>query len=285
MNIGKKIVNTDSTQDIIFEILSDNFPLSIAEINRKIKTSFGLKITYQAVRKAVSKMLELGVLTRDPTKQLLIDKKWLLAAKHKIDKLIHIYEDPAIATKTEPSIQLGDYSTYHLNSLFELDKFWSNLVLEHCPSLPPDTTLSYLSIGYYAWWLPFNFGSETKFWRAMIRRGYKCEMHLLRKLPLNTWAAGIYKSIGMKAKVFEDKGHDRKLNYNLINDLAIQVYIPDSALKVIEQIFEKTKKIEQLDHKKLDKMAHMRHDYRLTLIKDKNFVNNIALAYGKNSRN
>lgn len=279
MNISKKIIKTDPTQDLIFEILSKNFPLSIAEINRKIKSNFGLKLTYQAVRKAVSKLLASGVLTRDANKQLLIDKKWILAAKHKIDKLLHNYQDPAIVANTGTTIHLGDYSTYHLNSLFELDRFWSDLVLEHCPSLGPGFSIPYLSITHYAWWMPFNFGNETKFWRAMMRRGYKCEMQLLRKLPLNTWAANIYKSIGMKAKVFEDKTHDRKLNYNLIGDVAFQVYIPEEALKIIEEIFETTKKIEQLDHRKLDKMAHMHYAYRLTLIKDKNFVDNVALAY------
>ena len=65
LNFGKKITRSDSTQDLVFEILSREHPLSIAQINRLIRQRYNLKLTYQTIRKAILKMLKAEILVRD----------------------------------------------------------------------------------------------------------------------------------------------------------------------------------------------------------------------------
>src|SRR5690349_9295409 len=93
-----------STRDLIIEILLAQYPLSIAEITRLIRSRFNLKLTYQAVRKAVNTMLRDGLVLRNVEDgKYHIDRHWLVNAKAKLDRALMSYDRSRQSTLSQPS--------------------------------------------------------------------------------------------------------------------------------------------------------------------------------------
>lgn len=54
-----------STKDIIVEILSSAWTLSLNKLYYKIKNKYGISVTYQAIHKAVNELVDVGALKKE----------------------------------------------------------------------------------------------------------------------------------------------------------------------------------------------------------------------------
>ena len=69
-----------NVKDLVFTLLSVEQPLSIIELTKKIQKNYNIRITYQAVRKAVNTLEKQGVLGKE-SKKYRIDKQYYVNFK------------------------------------------------------------------------------------------------------------------------------------------------------------------------------------------------------------
>ncbi len=119
--LGKK----KDVKDLIFTILTKEYPLKLIELSNIIRKRYGRLVTFQAVRKAAIQLKEDGVLIKDD-KQFFISKDWVKESKRVIDNLYEELNKEKIINQTE-SIG-GELSVFKFNSLNEMMKFWQDLI-------------------------------------------------------------------------------------------------------------------------------------------------------------
>ena len=79
---GKK----NNIKNIVFSILTAEYPLKIIELTNFIRKRYGKYVTFQGVRKAVLELQEEGILKRDEN-SFSINKDWVSKTKGVIDSL------------------------------------------------------------------------------------------------------------------------------------------------------------------------------------------------------
>ena len=79
----------------------------------------------------MGKLISAGILRVDKRKYL-IDKGWVLKLRKLSDQILINYQDAAVKLNVRTDIKPGNYSTYVVHSMFELDNFWGDLALDYC---------------------------------------------------------------------------------------------------------------------------------------------------------
>jgi hypothetical protein len=278
-----KIDRDSDTKDLIFSILADSGKHNLAELTRLIYQHYRLKLTYQAVRKATRKLHLAGIIDVQDGRYF-IRRSWLIAVKRRVDALLVHGQRSAANTLPRRPASPEAQGVYHLNSLFDLDNFWGDMVLDYCSGLKATPKPTFYSIAHYAWWMLINLGQETKFWKTVLKQGMPAHMVILSKRPLNLWAIKIYKHIGVKCSVKNIKATDDTILYNIIGDFVVQARLPENAMKRIRLCYQKFKRIEELDSDYIFKIAHEPCQITFSVWRDMALAQNLMRAYGLNSK-
>src|SRR3989338_7196434 len=112
----------DNVKNLVFTILTKEYPLKIIDLTNFIRKRYGKSVTFQAVRKALMELTEQGVLERQDA-QFSIRKEWVKESKQFIDKLYHDLHNEKVKPKGVDSIH-GDISVFTFDSLNKLMLFW-----------------------------------------------------------------------------------------------------------------------------------------------------------------
>ena len=64
LSIPQKGEETRNVKDLVFTILTEEKNLSLIELTNRIQRNYNISVTYQAVRKAVDKLNQQGVLEK-----------------------------------------------------------------------------------------------------------------------------------------------------------------------------------------------------------------------------
>ena len=243
--------NHTSTAELIFEILLRLEPLTITQLTKILRDEHHCRLSYQAVRKAVRKLLRQDVLERNDGWR--INKKWLFALRNSLDKAIERYYAPELKTK----YQRGQSNqTFLCSSLFELDSFWGELWLEICSQVKKPEKKLLLSLNHYAFSMPFNMGRETGLIDKVIKLGFEICFVFSKNGLLNAWATKLYRNSGVSV-IFNPKLKLEPSQYlNVIGSKVIQVEMPIAATKLIEKMFAGNRRVEDLSSKELTELAH-----------------------------
>lgn len=262
------LLNSKSTDTkvLVFRLLIKNSPLNITQIQTALRTQYKRKITYQAVRKIVRKFSTEKILDKNDLGYSL-NRHWLLNAKEQIDLALNNQDSQTFSSDPITKVESENYSSYLFSSLYDLDTFWGMLALDLTASWKGPKPV-YYSVTHYAWWIIFNLGRELAFWKSIKDRGFHPEIHLLRNVPLNKWAADTYEDLGITTRVTKDRLLDQRYVYNFIGDTTFRVTLTPSCLNEIKLIFETKKSLDQLSPKILNSLAHKRHQVELTVFND-----------------
>ncbi len=115
-----------SVEDLVFTILTKEYPLRLIDLMNFIRKRYGKQVTFQAVRKTVLQLIEKQVLIQEKQRYL-INKEWVLKSKKLIDNLYEELTKEKPKEKTVESIK-GEISVFTFNSINELMGFWQNLI-------------------------------------------------------------------------------------------------------------------------------------------------------------
>ena len=113
-------------EDLVFTILSKEYPLRIIDLMNYIRKRYGKSVTFQAVRKAVLNLERKEVILHKNHRYEL-NKDWIRKSKEIIDNLYEELNKKYTRAKNVDSIG-GQVSVFTFNSLYELMKFWQSLM-------------------------------------------------------------------------------------------------------------------------------------------------------------
>lgn len=263
--------NSKQTKDLVFNILVAYQDLSLMQIYTKIKKEYNVSITYQAVRKAAESLIIEGVLIKEQRRYSL-NQKWILNLKHFLDKLAQSKAFGKKTTRFQSNNIKDKYAVYKLESLFELDLFWGDVLIYLAKKAANTKHAISTNIVHYTWWLLINLGREAKIYAEFKKLHIDTYFMCYKKAPLNNKAKEIYLQLGHKFKIKPNPAKPSHIAINTVGDAIIQVEYPKQLMKKIELLYKSCNSFEKLPMKEITKLVHQKQEITFTLI------NNALLA-------
>jgi len=279
LSIPQKGEESRNVKDMVFSILTEQHPLSMMELTNRIKRDYNLSVTYQAVRKAIEKLHEQGVLEKEG-KKYSIKKEWILQLRSFFDKVLSNYEKGNVHDFTK-ELAKENYAVYTLHSLYELDVFWADMLTYLASHLQTNEERFSMSYGHYTWWMLINLASEMKYLEHFKKKKLESYFLWLRDVPLNKWAAKIYKEAGHSCTLKEIPEIDDTVAVNTVGDIIIQVKYPRKIVDKIKGFFEKYKTTQEMSMKELTEIAHSPCEIKFIVFKNKTMAKNFNETYKK----
>lgn len=256
----------NSAKDLVFRILITDQNLKLIELNNLIKKRYGKSVTFQAVRQAVNELIEENVLEKKD-KTYSINKTWILEAKKTISQIENNIMDIKKPVEFE-SIE-GEFSTYTFNNLNELMIFWQHIVDEWFSKFKKRDYNINCWQGQHLWEILIHLDREKKVLEQMKKKGIKSYALIYSNTPLDNYARRFYESINIKTRnINSQKEFDNKYYVGTYGDIIIQTKYPKEISDEINNIFQKTKSLEDLDIKKLHDIINKPVEIKLTVIKN-----------------
>ncbi len=275
LTIPQLTEETRETKDLIFTILTKESNLTYMQIYNRIKKSYNISITYQAVRKAVDSLNKEDLLKKQDRKYS-ISKDWLINLKLFIDKTLTKYETGKEIHEFTEELAKEDYAVYTFNNLLDLDNFWGDIMIYWADHEKENK--EFLGYGHYGWWFLINLGRETKIFEYYKKIGIKSSYLFFKNLPLNRWGANLYKEIGVKVKTI-DKNDDENIGINILGDTVIQVKYPEKIIKNVRTFFKKYKSIQEMSPKEITSIAHEECEIKFIMFKNKEIAKSLMEKY------
>lgn len=279
LSIPQKGEETRNVKDLVFTILTEEHPLSIIEITNKIQKIYNISTTYQAVRKAVDKLHEQKVLIKKEKKYEL-NKSWVLQLRSFFDKILTNYDKGNIHEFKRDLVK-DNYSVYTLYSLWELDKFWAEILIYLANNLEKNEKKISMNYGHYTWWMLINLASEINYINFYKKNKIDTYFLWLRDLPLNRWSASMYKDQGHKCIIKEIPDIDETIAVNTIGDTIIQVKYSKEIVNKVKKFFEKYSSVQEMSMKEITEIAHSKCEIKFIVFKNKTMAENFNKTYMK----
>ncbi len=263
--------NKTNIKNLVFSILTHEYPLKLIELTNYIKKRYGKTTTFQAVRKATLLLVEEGVLKRDKN-EFSINIDWIKESKTKIDKL---YEEIINKKQKETSVDsIGEeVSVFSFESLNDLMKFWQELIDDWFKKFKKGNYPINCWQGQHLWEFLIYPETEEKIMSQMKKKGIKAYQLIINNTILDRYISKSYNKIGVKTTNNKsNSSFDKSYCVATYGDLIVQTTYPEKIVKELDKFFKEQKTIENLDLPKLIKIVKQKIPMKLTVIK------NLAMA-------
>src|SRR3989344_2297658 len=255
-------------EDLVFTILSKEYPLSIVDLMNHIRKRYGKSVTFQAVRKAVLNLERKDVVIEKEHRYSL-NKEWVRRSKEVLDNLYNELNTGKMKAKGMESIK-GEVSVFTFNSLNELMKFWQNMIDDWFKKF--DTQKDYGVNCYQAahgWEGLLHPDIEKTIMHQLKNKGIKSFTLTTGNTPLDRQIANFYTKIGIKMRVIpSNSSFDKSYYVGTYVDLVVQTQYPVEIVKALDSFFKKTKSLSDVDLVELSNIVNRRMEMKLTVIKD-----------------
>lgn len=231
-------------KDIIIDVLSFEWPLSLIRLHNKIKTS-NRNYTYQAVYKAVGELTDEGVLVKNG-KEYSISLEWIEKLKEFAKHISYNYNhktripliEGILKTKNENNVTVLTF-----NSLLELDKTWMKIKTEYYNGLKNKNDITFWE-GNHCWWLlvypEAEYAEMEKIKQKKVRHFFICHSNK----NLDKFAKKFYEESKISYKYSNSQS---ECDIAVFGDSIMQVYLPEEVKKEINKIYEKCNNPSEVD--------------------------------------
>lgn len=251
------------TKDMIFSILVDNPYLTLTLLQKKIKSLYGITITLQSIIKAINSLLENKVILKE-NKKYFINKEWVLDVKNYFDNL---YFDVLNINNLNRKINYSkNVSIYFLDNLFELDRLWSDFLINWIEKEKKDKRNVWQ--GKHCWWLIPRIQNEELLHDQFDRYNVKTYNLISRNTLLDKLAYNYYTSRKESVKIIKK---DIAEDISCFGDYVFKYKIPTQIYIKLEEIYLSTKSVDRLDINSINKVFKEKGEIEVTIIKD-NFL-------------
>lgn len=260
---GKK----DNAKNLVFSILTNEYPLKIIELTNFIKKRYGKTVTFQAVRKAILGLVDENVLIKKGN-SFSINKEWVKESKDTLNRLYDKLNMIEVRPKNIDSIE-GEVTVITFDSLNELMKYWQELIDGWYKKFKKgDYNLNCFQ-GTHSWEGLLHPDKEKTVMGQLKRKNIISYAIATGNTPLDRNIAKFYNSIGLKYVLRPSMSHfDRTYYVATYGDIIIQVHYPDKLANELELFFKKNKKLEDLNLKELSDIVNKQIKIKLTIIKN-----------------
>ena len=261
----------EGVKDLVFTILSKEYPLKIIQLTNFIKKRYGKSVTFQAVRKAVLELTSDGVLTKKED-HFSINKKWVLETKTILDELFIDLNKNLTTPKGVHSVS-EEVSVFTFHSLNELMKFWQDLIDYWFANFKDGDYHINCYQAAHLWEGLLHLDREKDLMSQLKKKGILSYILSKGNTPLDRNIRKFYKSIGIIVAINSSmSSFDKSYYVGTYGNLVVQTQYPEEIVRDLDHFFRKNKTIEKLDLKELSDIVNRKVEIKLTVIK------NLAMA-------
>lgn len=267
---GKK----EGVKDLVFTILSKEYPLRIIQLTNFIKKRYGKSVTFQAVRKAVLELTSEGVLIKREDK-FSINQKWVLETKTMLSELFDDLNKNLTTPKDVHSVS-EEVSVFTFHSLNELMKFWQDLIDDWFANFKKGDYHINCYQAAHAWEGLLHLDKEKELMGQLKKKGILSYILSKGNTPLDRNIRKFYKSVGIKVSINSSmSSFDKSYYVGTYGDLVVQTQYPEEIVKDLDCFFRKNKTIKDFDLKELSDIVNRKVAIKLTVIKNLAMVKQI----------
>lgn len=272
--ITSSVGENDTAKNLIFNILTLEYPLKIIQLTNLIRKRYGKLVTFQAVRKAILELISDGVLEKNE-KGFSINKDWIMESKRKMDEIYqNIYKEKVQMKKIE---SIGeDISVFSFNSLNEMMKFWQNLIDDWFKKFEKGNPNVNCFQGAHGWEGFLHSDTERNLMGQLKDKGIKSYALFTGNTALDKIIINFYKSIGVKTSVSKSMSQfDKSYHVATYGELVVQTQYPRELVENLDKFFKKNKKLKDLNLKELSDIVNKKIEIKLSVNKNLNMAKKI----------
>ncbi|MFA6073024.1 MAG: hypothetical protein WC758_02855 [Candidatus Woesearchaeota archaeon] len=257
----------DNVKNLVFSILTKEYPLKIVELTNLIRKRYGKSVTFQAVRKAILELVEEGVLIKKD-KEFSINKKWIFETKKKMDEIYSSLSSEEKSPKNIQSIE-GDVSVFTFESLNEMMRFWEEIVDDWFRTYKKGDYNVNCWQGVHGWEILMHPEPERKIMTQLNKKGILCYVLSTSNTALDKYVAKFYTNMNVKVGLSSSNNNFDKTYYvGTYGETIVQAHYPAEILDALDKFFKKTKNIDDLNLHELSKIVNRKVKIKLTVIKN-----------------
>lgn len=268
-------------KNLVFSILTNEYPLKIIELTNFIRKRYGKSVTFQAVRKALLELTAAGVLIKNDA-TFAINKEWVRQSKKLIDQLYVDLTKDHSSPKNIDSIH-GEISVFTFDTLNHLMKFWQDLIddwFEKHNTRNPNINCWQ---GAHGWEGLLHLDREKVMMGRLKKKGIKSYAVFTTFSPLDSNISKFYESVGLKVKIISSQSTFDKTYYvGTYGEMIVQTKIPTHLAEDLDSFFKNNKTLENMNLKELSDIVHKKAKVKLTVIKNLEMakqINNSILVH------
>ncbi|MBT3985489.1 hypothetical protein HOD38_05185 [archaeon] len=266
--LGKK----DNVKNLVFSILTKEYPLKIIELVNFIRKRYGKDVTFQAVRKGVLQLVEEGVLKREEN-EFSINKEWVVQSKKEIDKLYLTLNRRKVKPCGLQSIK-GEVSVFTFNSLNEMMKFWEDIIEDWFENFKKGDLNVNCFQGAHGWEGLLYADREKQLMGKLKKKKIKTYALGMTNTSLDRFIWKFYKSIGLNVGVkASSSSFDKSYYVATYGKTIVQAQYPQKLVKELDDLFKKG--VKSLNLRDLSNIVNRKIKIDLTVIKNENMAKQI----------
>ncbi len=255
-----------TARDLVISTLMYEHPLNLAKITNSIKKKHSAPVTFQGVRKAVTQLVDQGVLEKND-KQYAISKDWIMSLRNVVEQLQNSYFSESSGVTNVESLG-DDIKIYTFDNLIDLDKFWNVVVGKWFEDDSADKSKkNYLQLSGHVWYVLGQLQEETAIVEKM--RAHNIDFYIVAPQDtfLDNWCKIYYEKLGCKFAIAKEKENPARY-FSIYKDLIIQTTYPDDLVADIEKIYQQTKSFETFDNAALIKILRGKTEVKVTVMRN-----------------
>ncbi|MFH1770687.1 MAG: hypothetical protein ABH828_03960 [archaeon] len=266
LNLTLPFGKEDNVKNLVFTILTKEYPLKIIELTNFIRKRYGKGVTFQAVRKAILELVEEGVLLKEG-KEFLINKKWVIQSKKELDNLYETLNKEK-QTQSVDSIS-GDVSVFTFSNITKLMAFWQEIIDVWFKDFKKGDPNVNCYQAFHIWEVISHPEKEMQVMVKLKKKGIKSYAITTGTTMLDKSVFKSYKKIGINVGVSSSSStFDKSYCVGTYGDMIIQTMYPKKFVKKIDDFFKKNKSLEYLDVTELINIVNEPVEVKLTVIKN-----------------
>jgi len=259
-----------TTKDMVFSILIDDKPKTLTQLHREIKQRYRVSVSFQAVIKAVNSLLSQNVLTKE-NKLYSINKDWIFKTRNFFDRL---YTNHFKVNKPIKKVKLGkEIVVYTVHNLLELDRLWNDVLTNWAKEEKKDKRNCWK--GSHAWWIIPRLQEEDILHDFMIKQNIKTYNLWTKNTVLDKLATKYYKGKKEFTKINTRIDEEKDSHIAAFGENVVKFEIPKQLSNKLEKIYQKTKRLEDLDIKQVIDLFKENTEIEYVIIKDKFLANKV----------
>ena len=271
LQISLPLGNEENVKNLVFTILTYEYPLKIIQLTNFIRKRYGKAVTFQAVRKAILELVKERVLVKE-NNQFSINKEWINEAKSRIDELYeNVYKEKSAPNRID---SIGEeISVFSFESLNEMMKFWQNLIDDWFKNFKKGETNVNCYQAAHGWEGLLHPDKEKILMEQLKKKGIRSQVLFTSNTPLDKLLLKFYKEIGIKCSISKSSSQfDRSYYVATYGDLVVQTQYPEELVKELDLFFKKNKSFEKFNLKELSDIVNKKANLKLTVSKNINMA-------------